>query len=144
MGGDGLGQADQDTGAVVVHDRAGGGDPAVHGLDEPLGDGETETGALGAVGLLVHAAEFVEHPFQLGRGDALAFVLDADDHRTPIFNALVIVALIPLALRGVKYRAIGAGALLSRNLLIYGLGGLIAPFVGIKLIDVVISGLGLA
>lgn len=60
-----------------------------------------------------------------------------------IFNALVIVALIPLALRGVKYRAIGAGALLSRNLLIYGLGGLIAPFVGIKIIDVVISGLGL-
>lgn len=61
-----------------------------------------------------------------------------------IFNALVIVALIPLALRGVRYRAIGAGALLSRNLLIYGLGGLVAPFVGIKLIDVVISGLGLA
>jgi K+-transporting ATPase ATPase B chain len=61
-----------------------------------------------------------------------------------IFNALVIVALIPLALRGVKYRAIGAGALLSRNLLIYGLGGLIAPFAGIKLIDIVISGLGLA
>jgi len=61
-----------------------------------------------------------------------------------IFNALVIVALIPLALRGVKYRAIGAGALLSRNLLIYGLGGLIAPFAGIKLIDLVVSGLGLA
>ncbi|WP_332655336.1 potassium-transporting ATPase subunit KdpB [Brevundimonas sp.] len=61
-----------------------------------------------------------------------------------IFNALVIVVLIPLALRGVKYRAIGAGALLSRNLLIYGLGGLVAPFVGIKLIDVVISGFGLA
>ena len=61
-----------------------------------------------------------------------------------IFNALVIVALIPLALRGVKYRAIGAGKLLSRNLLIYGLGGLVAPFVGIKLIDLVISGLGLA
>lgn len=61
-----------------------------------------------------------------------------------IFNALVIVALIPLALRGVKYRAVGAGALLSRNLLIYGLGGLVAPFVGIKLIDLVISGLGLA
>lgn len=61
-----------------------------------------------------------------------------------IFNALVIVALIPLALRGVKYRAIGAGALLGRNLLIYGLGGLIAPFVGIKLIDLVVSGLGLA
>ena len=61
-----------------------------------------------------------------------------------IFNALVIVALIPLALRGVKYRAIGAGALLSRNLLIYGLGGLVAPFVGIKLIDLVITGVGLA
>ncbi|KQS54227.1 potassium-transporting ATPase subunit B [Brevundimonas sp. Leaf363] len=61
-----------------------------------------------------------------------------------IFNALVIVALIPLALRGVKYRAVGAGKLLGRNLLIYGLGGLIAPFVGIKLIDLVVSGLGLA
>ena len=61
-----------------------------------------------------------------------------------IFNALVIVALIPLALRGVRYRAIGAAKLLSRNLLLYGLGGLIAPFVGIKLIDLVISGLGLA
>jgi K+-transporting ATPase ATPase B chain len=56
-----------------------------------------------------------------------------------IFNALVIVALIPLALRGVKYRAIGAGRLLSRNLLIYGLGGLIAPFIGIKAIDLLIS-----
>ncbi|WP_269714184.1 potassium-transporting ATPase subunit KdpB [Caulobacter sp. NIBR2454] len=61
-----------------------------------------------------------------------------------IFNALVIVTLIPLALKGVKYRAVGAGKLLSRNLLIYGLGGLVAPFVGIKLIDVVISMLGLA
>lgn len=61
-----------------------------------------------------------------------------------IFNALVIVALIPLALRGVKYRAVGAGKLLSRNLLIYGLGGLIAPFVGIKLIDLIITGVGLA
>lgn len=61
-----------------------------------------------------------------------------------IFNALVIVALIPLALRGVKYRAIGAGKLLGRNLMIYGLGGLIAPFVGIKLIDLAVSGLGLA
>jgi potassium-transporting ATPase ATP-binding subunit len=56
-----------------------------------------------------------------------------------IFNALVIVALIPLALRGVAYRPIAAGALLSRNLLIYGLGGLIAPFIGIKLIDLVVS-----
>ncbi|KRA60174.1 potassium-transporting ATPase subunit B [Caulobacter sp. Root655] len=61
-----------------------------------------------------------------------------------IFNALVIVALIPLALKGVKYRAIGAGKLLSRNLLIYGLGGLVAPFVGIKLIDLIVSALGLA
>jgi len=52
-----------------------------------------------------------------------------------IFNALIIVALIPLALRGVKFRPLSASALLRRNLLIYGLGGLIAPFVGIKLID---------
>ena len=61
-----------------------------------------------------------------------------------IFNALVIVALIPLALRGVKYRAIGAGALLGRNLLIYGVGGVIAPFIGIKAIDLVVSALHLA
>lgn len=61
-----------------------------------------------------------------------------------IFNALVIVALIPLALRGVKYRAVGAGKLLSRNLTLYGLGGLVAPFAGIKLIDLVVSSLGLA
>jgi K+-transporting ATPase ATPase B chain len=59
-----------------------------------------------------------------------------------IFNALVIVALIPLALRGVKFRAMGAAAILRRNLLIYGLGGIIAPFIGIKLIDLVVSGLG--
>jgi K+-transporting ATPase ATPase B chain len=61
-----------------------------------------------------------------------------------IFNALVIIALIPLALKGVKYRAIGAGALLRRNLLIYGLGGMIVPFLGIKAIDVVITAVGLA
>ena len=61
-----------------------------------------------------------------------------------MFNALIIVALIPLALKGVKYRAIGAGALLRRNLLIYGLGGLIAPFVGIKAIDLAITAIGLA
>ncbi|ATQ42809.1 potassium-transporting ATPase subunit KdpB [Caulobacter mirabilis] len=61
-----------------------------------------------------------------------------------IFNAIIIVLLIPLALRGVRYRAIGAANLLSRNLLIYGLGGLIAPFIGIKLIDMVVSALGLA
>jgi K+-transporting ATPase ATPase B chain len=56
-----------------------------------------------------------------------------------IFNAIVIVALIPLALRGVKYRAVSATKLLSRNLLVFGLGGLIAPFIGIKLIDLVVS-----
>jgi K+-transporting ATPase ATPase B chain len=61
-----------------------------------------------------------------------------------IFNALVIVALIPLALRGVKYRAISAASLLRRNLLIYGLGGIVAPFVGIKIIDMIITALGLA
>ncbi|MBC7414717.1 MAG: potassium-transporting ATPase subunit KdpB [Herminiimonas sp.] len=56
-----------------------------------------------------------------------------------IFNALIIIFLIPLALKGVKYRAIGAAALLRRNLLVYGLGGILLPFVGIKLIDVVLS-----
>jgi K+-transporting ATPase ATPase B chain len=56
-----------------------------------------------------------------------------------IFNALIIVALIPLALRGVKYRAIGAGPLLRRNLLIYGLGGILIPFVGIKAIDLILQ-----
>jgi K+-transporting ATPase ATPase B chain len=61
-----------------------------------------------------------------------------------IFNALIIVALIPLALKGVTYRPIGAAALLRRNLLIYGLGGIIAPFIGIKLIDFVVSNLHLA
>lgn len=61
-----------------------------------------------------------------------------------IFNALVIVGLIPLALRGVKYRAVGAATLLRDNLLIYGLGGLVVPFLGIKLIDMVLSALHLA
>ncbi|MGB5105190.1 MAG: potassium-transporting ATPase subunit KdpB [Candidatus Zixiibacteriota bacterium] len=60
-----------------------------------------------------------------------------------IFNALIIVALIPLALKGIKYRPLGADAILRRNLLIYGLGGLIAPFVGIKLIDLLVTQLGL-
>jgi K+-transporting ATPase ATPase B chain len=55
-----------------------------------------------------------------------------------IFNAIVIVALIPLALRGVRYRPTSASKLLSRNLYIYGLGGIVAPFIGIKLIDLVI------
>jgi K+-transporting ATPase ATPase B chain len=61
-----------------------------------------------------------------------------------IFNALIIVALIPLSLKGVKYRPVGAAALLGRNLLIYGVGGLIAPFVGIKAIDLLVAALGLA
>jgi potassium-transporting ATPase ATP-binding subunit len=61
-----------------------------------------------------------------------------------IFNALIIVALIPLALKGIAYRPVGASALLRRNLLIYGLGGLIVPFIGIKVIDVIVSALHLA
>ena len=61
-----------------------------------------------------------------------------------IFNALIIVALIPLALRGVRYRPMDAATLLRRNLLIYGLGGLVAPFVGIKLIDMLLAAVGIA
>ncbi len=61
-----------------------------------------------------------------------------------VFNALIIVVLIPLALKGVAYRAVGAAALLRRNLLIYGLGGVIVPFVGIKAIDLLIAVVGLA
>jgi potassium-transporting ATPase ATP-binding subunit len=61
-----------------------------------------------------------------------------------IFNALIIVALIPLALKGVAYRPIGAGALLRRNLLVYGVGGIIVPFIGIKAIDIVVTALHLA
>ncbi len=61
-----------------------------------------------------------------------------------IFNAVIIIALVPLALRGVRYRPMSGAALLQRNLLIYGLGGVIAPFIGIKLIDLAVAGLGLA
>ena len=61
-----------------------------------------------------------------------------------IFNALIIIALIPLALRGVKYRPMSAASLLRRNLLIYGLGGIVVPFIGIKIIDVIIHAIGLA
>ena len=61
-----------------------------------------------------------------------------------IFNALIIVALIPLALRGVKYRPIGAASILTRNLLIYGVGGVIVPFIGIKVIDLLVAALRLA
>jgi len=60
-----------------------------------------------------------------------------------IFNALIIIALIPLALKGVKYRPIGAAALLRRNLWIYGVGGVIIPFVGIKAIDIIVNALHL-
>jgi K+-transporting ATPase ATPase B chain len=56
-----------------------------------------------------------------------------------IFNAIIIPALIPLALRGVEYKPIGASALLRRNLFIYGLGGVVIPFIGIKLIDLLVS-----
>ena len=61
-----------------------------------------------------------------------------------IFNALIIVALIPLALRGVQYRPVGAASILTRNLLVYGLGGIIVPFIGIKLIDLAVAALHLA
>jgi K+-transporting ATPase ATPase B chain len=60
-----------------------------------------------------------------------------------IFNALIIIALIPLALKGVKYRPQSAGRLLARNLVIYGAGGVIVPFIGIKAIDVLITALGI-
>jgi K+-transporting ATPase ATPase B chain len=74
-------------------------------------------------------------------------IMNLDSPRTAIasaviFNALIIVALIPLALRGVKFRAESAALVLRRNLLIYGIGGIIAPFIGIKLIDLVISAIG--
>jgi K+-transporting ATPase ATPase B chain len=61
-----------------------------------------------------------------------------------IFNALIIVGLIPLALRGVGYKAMSAEALLRRNLVLYGFGGLVAPFLGIKLIDIIITAMHLA
>jgi K+-transporting ATPase ATPase B chain len=59
-----------------------------------------------------------------------------------IFNAIIIILLIPLSLRGVKFRAQSASAMLRRNLMIYGAGGLVAPFIGIKLVDIVITALG--
>jgi K+-transporting ATPase ATPase B chain len=61
-----------------------------------------------------------------------------------IFNAVIIIALIPLALRGIAYKPLGAAAILQRNLLIYGVGGVILPFIGIKAIDVVLVAMGLA
>jgi K+-transporting ATPase ATPase B chain len=61
-----------------------------------------------------------------------------------IFNAVIIPCLVPLALKGVAYKPMGAGPLLARNLAVYGLGGLVAPFIGIKIIDLMVGGLGLA
>jgi len=61
-----------------------------------------------------------------------------------IFNALIIIALIPLSVKGVRYRPIGAAALLRRNLWIYGVGGVVIPFIGIKAIDVVVTAMHLA
>jgi K+-transporting ATPase ATPase B chain len=61
-----------------------------------------------------------------------------------IFNAIIIIALIPLALRGIPYKPLGAAAILRRNMLIYGLGGIVLPFIGIKVIDVVLVAIGLA
>ena len=60
-----------------------------------------------------------------------------------IFNAIIIPLLIPIALRGVEYRPVGADALLRRNLLVWGLGGVVVPFIGIKIIDLIIVALGL-
>jgi potassium-transporting ATPase ATP-binding subunit len=74
----------------------------------------------------------------MGLQSSLSAILSA-----VIFNALIIVALIPLALKGVRFRPLGAGQILRRNLLIYGLGGLIAPFPGIKLIDLLVNALRL-
>jgi K+-transporting ATPase ATPase B chain len=59
-----------------------------------------------------------------------------------IFNAIIIVLLIPLALRGVKYRPLGAAALFRRSMLLYGLGGIVAPFIGIKLVDMILAAFG--
>jgi len=61
-----------------------------------------------------------------------------------IFNALIIIALIPLSLKGVTYRPAGAAAILRRNILIYGIGGIVAPFIGIKLIDLIVTAVHLA
>jgi len=88
------------------------------------------------------AFTYAAHPGERGPLDALN-IMQLGTPKSAIlsaviFNALIIPALIPLALRGVKYRAIGATALLRRNLLVYGLGGVILPFVGIKLIDLLV------
>jgi potassium-transporting ATPase ATP-binding subunit len=93
----------------------------------------------------VFAFTYATHPGDRGPLDALN-VMQLGTPQSAIisaivFNALIIPALVPLALRGVKYRAIGATALLRRNLLIYGVGGMILPFIGIKLIDLIVHNL---
>jgi potassium-transporting ATPase ATP-binding subunit len=93
----------------------------------------------------IFAFTYAKHPGERGPLNALN-VMHLGTPKSAIvsaiiFNALIIPALVPLALRGVKYRAIGATALLRRNLLIYGLGGVILPFIGIKLIDLVVHNL---
>jgi potassium-transporting ATPase ATP-binding subunit len=90
------------------------------------------------------AATYASHPGGTGPLDKLN-LMELGSPRSAIisaiiFNAIVIPALVPLALRGVRYRPVGASALLRRNMLVYGLGGLIAPFIGIKLIDLVVHG----
>ena len=87
--------------------------------------------------------------YAVGSGDGPLEQLNIMNLGTPesaiisaiVFNALIIPLLVPLALRGVKYKAIGAAALLRRNVIIYGLGGLLAPFIGIKLVDLVVHNL---
>ncbi|MBI5033830.1 MAG: potassium-transporting ATPase subunit KdpB [Chloroflexi bacterium] len=92
---------------------------------------------------IIPAAFATTYP-QLGRLNIMQLTTPASAILSAvIFNALIIIALIPLALRGVKYRPIGASALLQRNLLVYGLGGLIVPFIGIKAIDLILAALNL-
>ena len=94
---------------------------------------------LPAIFAATYAASAGGHgPARLAQRDEPGHAPRARSSRRSIFNALIIPALVPLALRGVRYRAIGATRLLRRNLLIYGLGGVIAPFVGIKLIDLIV------
>jgi len=93
---------------------------------------------------IIPAAFAVTYP-QLDRLNVMRLATPASAIMSAvIFNALVIVFLIPLALRGIAYKPIGAGALLQRNLLVYGLGGIIVPFIGIKIIDMVLAALHLA
>jgi K+-transporting ATPase ATPase B chain len=93
---------------------------------------------------IVPAAFVTEYP-QLGALNVMRLATpDSAILSAVIFNALIIVALIPLALKGVRYRPIGAAALLRRNLAVYGLGGVIVPFIGIKAVDWLLVAAGLA